>query len=109
MADLASLLRQLPNAVSAERSTSDLAVEFYDAVRWDLDQVQYVLTPRVVQSSADQRIINTLVEFDNARRQLHNAVIVHKRVVTHSVFPTVLEFLEQVQAVYAAICEKWNG
>ena len=108
MADLALQLRQLQSAVSRERSTSDLAVEFYEAIKWDLDQIQGVLTPRVVQSPADQQIINALVEFDNARRKLHNAIIAHKRVVTHSVFPAVIGLLEQTQALYGAICEKWE-
>lgn len=108
MANLASLLRQLPSAVSNEKSASDLAVEFYEAVKWDLEQIQDVLTPRIVQSSADQQIINALVEFDNARRKLHNAIIAHKQIVTHSVFPAVIELLEQTQALYGAICEKWK-
>jgi hypothetical protein len=75
MTNLASQLRRLPNVVSTEKSTSDLTVEFYEAVKWDLDQIRDVLTPRVVQSSADQEIINALVEFDNARRKLHNAIM----------------------------------
>ncbi len=107
MANLASQLRQLPSAVSAEKSTSDLAVEFYEAIKWDLDQIRDVLTPRVVQSSKDQKIINSLIEFDSARRRLHNAIIVHKRVVTHSVFPDVVELLKQAQSVYSALCESW--
>jgi hypothetical protein len=108
MAKLASLLRQLSSAISNEKSTSDLAVEFYRAVKWDLDQIQNVLTPRVMQSSTDQQIINALVEFDNARRKLHNAIIVHRKIVTHSAFPAVIELLEQTQALYSAICEKWK-
>jgi len=108
MDDLASQLRQLPSTVSNEKSTPDLAVEFYDAVKWDFEQIQDVLTPRVVQSPSDQLVINALVEFDNARRKLHNAIIVHKQVVTHSAFLAVVELLEQIQISYGAICENWN-
>ena len=109
MADLASQLRHLPSAVSKEKSTSDLTVEFYEAVKWDLDQVQDVLIPRVMQSSADQEIINALVEFDSARGELHNAIIVHKQVVTHGAFPAVVALLEQTQSLYGALCKKWKS
>lgn len=109
MTNLALLLRQLPNPVSNEKSTSDLAVEFYEKVKWDLDQIQYVLTPRVVQSSADQQVINALVEFDNARRKLHNAIIVHKEIsIPSGVLPAVIELLEKTQDLYGAICEEWR-
>jgi hypothetical protein len=107
MANLASQLCQLPSAVSKEKSTSDLSVEFYELIKWDLDQIRDVLTPRVIQNSNDQQIINALIEFDNARRKLHNAIIVHKQIVTHSVFPDVIELLEQTQTLYSALCERW--
>jgi hypothetical protein len=106
--DLLSQLRKLPSAVSAEKSTSDLSVEFYEMVKWDLDQIRDVLTPRVVQSSNDQQIIDALIEFDDAGRRLHNAIIVHKRIVTHSVFPDTMALLEQVQSLYGILCDKWN-
>ena len=77
-------------------------------VKWDLDQIRDVLTPRVVQSSNDQQIIDALVEFDDARRKLHNAIIVHKRIVTHSVFPDTIALLEQVQSLYGILCDKWK-
>ncbi|MFX0140274.1 MAG: hypothetical protein ACFFDN_41925 [Candidatus Hodarchaeota archaeon] len=107
MTNLSSQLSQLPSAVSREKSTSDLAVEYYEAVKWDFDQIRDVLTPRVVQSSNDQTLINALVEFDNARLKLNNAIIAHKRVVTHSVFPNVIELLEQAKTLYATMCESW--
>ena len=106
--DLLSQLRKLPSAVSAEKSTSDLSVEFYDVTKWDLDQIRDVLTPRVVQSSNDQQIIDALIEFDDARRKLHNAIIVHKRIVTHSVFPDTIALLEQVRSLYGILYDKWK-
>jgi hypothetical protein len=108
MAKLVSQLRQLPEAVNKNQSMSDLAVEFYEAIRWDLDQIRDVLTPRVVQSSNDQAVIDALVEFDNARRRLHNAVAVHTRIVTHGILPDVINLLEESQALYAGLCEYWK-
>lgn len=105
MEKMIAQLRELPNTVNAEKSTSDLAVEWYEEVKWDLDEIQHLLTPRVVQSSNDQQVIDSLIEFDSARRSLHNAIIVHRRVVTHSVFPYVIKLLEQAQVLYGALCD----
>lgn len=109
MEDLISQLSELPSAVSAEKSTSDLSVEFYEAIKWDLDQIQDVLTPRVVQSYGDQQIIDGLIEFDDARRKLHNAIIVHKQITLHTVFPDTLELLNQALNLYKLLCSnKWE-
>lgn len=108
MAELASLLRQLPDEVTAEKSTSDLSVELYEQLQWDLDQIQYVLTPRVIQSSDDQRVIDSLIEFDTTRRSLHNAVIAHKQILIGGVLPDMIALLEQAQTLYSVLCEQWD-
>ena len=79
-----SPLKRLPNSVSREESTSDVSVRFYQAPRWDLDQIRDVITPRIMQYSTDQALIDRLVEFDDAIRNLNHAIIVHKEVLTHS-------------------------
>ena len=82
--ELIALLKRLPNSVGREESTSDVSVKFYQALRWDLDQIQDVITPRIMQYSTDQSLIDRLVEFDDASRNLNHAIIVHKEVLTHS-------------------------
>ena len=82
--ELIALLKRLPNSVSREESTSDVSVRFYQALRWDLDQIRDVITPRIMQYSTDQALIDRLVEFDDASRNLNHAIIVHKEVLTHS-------------------------
>lgn len=105
---LVTELRGLPLSVSREKSTSDVAVEFYNEVRWDLDQIQTVLTPRVVQSSRNQALFDVLVEFDDARRNLHNAIIAHKLVVTHSVMPDVVHLMDVSGRLYGVVAEEWR-
>lgn len=107
MSALIMQLRQLPNSVSKEKSTSDLSVEFYEEVKWDLDQIRDVLTPRVMMTSDDQPFIDALVDFDSARRRLHNAIIAHKQVVTHGVFPDLIGLLEQSRSLYDVLCVRW--
>lgn len=82
--ELIALLKRLPNSVSREESTSDVSVRFYQALRWDLDQIRDVITPRIMQYPTDQALIDRLVEFDDASRNLKHAIIVHKEVLTHS-------------------------
>ncbi len=67
-----------------EESTSDVSVRFYQALRWDLDQIRDVITPRIMQYPTDQALIDRLVEFDDASRNLKHAIIMHKEVLTHS-------------------------
>lgn len=107
-----SLLKHLragPRGDIGDRSISDVAVEFYEAVAWDLDQIQTVLTPRVVQSSGDQNLIDALVEFDDTRRKLHNAIIGHKLIKHENVFPHVVSLIECSSQVYETLCASWNG
>ena len=82
--ELIALLKRLPNSVSREESTSDVSVRFYQTLRWDLDQIRDVITPRIMQYPTDQALIDRLVEFDDASRNLKHAIIVHKEVLTHS-------------------------
>lgn len=101
-------LRELRNGISKDKSTSDVAVEFYEAVRWDLDQIQTILTPRVIRSSNDQRLIDAVIEFDDARRKLHSSIIGHKLAGTHSVFPDLLLLVQSSGRLYQALCKRWE-
>jgi hypothetical protein len=108
MASLISQLRSLSSSETPEKSTSDISVEFYEEVKWDFDQIRDVLTPRVVQSSDDQQLIDALMRLDQTRRNLHNAIIMHKRAVTHSVFPHIIAVIEQVRLTYGLLYEQWE-
>jgi hypothetical protein len=78
---------------------------FYDAVKWDLDHIRDVLTPRVIQSSNDQHVIDALVEFDQASSEVHNVVVKQKKVSREDVYPSIVKFLERVQALYSVVSE----
>jgi hypothetical protein len=64
------------------------------------------LIPRVLQSSDDQDLIDALIEFDDTAQELQNAIILHKRLVTHSVFPNLIMLFEKVQAIYEVLVKK---
>ena len=96
-------LRPLPSGITPDKSTSDIAVEYYESLKWDLDQIQNVLTPRVLQSPVQQSLIDSLVAFDQAHRELRHAMIAHQAAVTHSVFPRVISLIEAARNVYQEI------
>jgi hypothetical protein len=100
---LASELRELPGALSTDNTFSDMSVEFYKEVKWDLDQISEVLIPRVIDGAANQHVIDALIEFDMARLELRNAVHVHKRIAIGGIFPDVIQLLEQARVVYSAL------
>jgi len=97
-------LASLPAAVTNFRSTSDVAVEYYKALRWDLDQIQTVLTPRVMESPAHQTLIDRLADFDQRRRELHHSIRAHKQAVTHSVHPCLVSLIGAAEALYSEVC-----
>ena len=109
--DFAALVAELKPLLSPSsdgKPSSDLAVEFYRNVRWDLDQIQMVLTPRVIQSSRNQALVDALVEFDDARRSLHTEIVAHELVVTHSVMPHVVRLMDVSGRLYGVVADEWR-
>lgn len=107
--DLANQLRSLSDGQDKYNiSTSNLAIHLYEAIKWDLDQIQDILIPRIVQSSGDLELIDNLVRFDNVRQSLHNAVLAHKKNSFGGAFPKVIELLDISCILYGAIYKKWG-
>ena len=98
----------LPIEIASHKSTSDIAVEYYEALSWDMDQIQNVLTPRVMQNSTDQPLIDALIVFDNARRTLHHSIIGHRQAVTQAVFENVRPLIQSAERVYQLIYEYYR-
>ena len=99
-------LETLPSSEYLHKSTSDCAVEYYAAVTWDLDQIQNVLTPRILESPAEQYLIDRLVDFDDARRELHHSIIAHQQAVTQSVFPRVVFLVNRAKQLHQELCRQ---
>jgi len=107
--ELPSRIYWPPRETGFDKSASDVAIEYYESVKWDLDQIRDVLTPRVMQSPADQVLIDLLLEFDDARRQLHHTIIVHKQTATGLVFSAVVSLVQAAKCLHQAMYEIWNS
>jgi hypothetical protein len=101
-------LRNLTDSKSRTKSLSDLAVEFYEMVRWDLDQIQMVLTPRLLQSASDQKVIDALMEFDHAHRTLYSAILGHKLVITQSAYSHIPDLIAAAGHLYREMRSHWE-
>jgi len=103
---MSQLIRELTQAGREDidgQPADDVAVEVYDEVRWILDEIRNILTPRVIQNEDDMEVINILVEFDKAGSQLHNAVVMHGKTKSGDVFGELVRMLRQAIKVYEMI------
>ena len=105
---LAEGLRNITDSMSRTRSLSDMAVEFYEMEKWDLQQIQTVLTPRLLQGATDQRLVDALMEFDHAHRALFSAIIGHQLAVTQSAYRYVPELIEAAGHLYGEVLTHWT-
>jgi hypothetical protein len=108
MGKLLIQLNEVPSSISKDKSSSDAAVEYYEDLKWDLDQIQSVLTPRLLQGPTDQHFIDDLVAFDSARRELHHSIIGHQQAVTHAVFGRLVPMIGLARQLYASILKRWE-
>jgi hypothetical protein len=87
---------------------NDVTVKYYEAAQWDLDQIQMILTPRVIQSQAEQELVDVLIEFDQTRRHLQYMIIGHKLILSREAFPALISLVEVSGKLYSTLCKYWK-
>jgi hypothetical protein len=90
-------------SVGSSNTLSDNAVRYYEGLKWDLDQMQQVLTPRVVTTATNQQLVDRMVEFDDARRALHHAIIAHQQAITGGGFVKLVALIESASRLYSEV------
>lgn len=100
---LATQLQKAPTSISEENEFSNYAVDFYDAIGWDLRQLQNVLIPRAIQCYTSQSVVDSLIRLDDSGRELHNQIAVHKQVVTGGVVKFVVNLLMRSANTYQSL------
>jgi hypothetical protein len=105
---LAEALREVPGSKHYQNtSPSDVAGEFYKTVEWELEQIQTILTPRLLQSATDQKLVEAIMEFDHANRTLYTAILAHKQAVTQSAFSPVVALVLAAERLYRELLPHW--
>jgi hypothetical protein len=102
------LAAYLEMALNSQEDVSYNVVAYYKKVQWDLDRTGYILTPRVLQFSSNQKIIDVLIEFDDARHQLQNSVIVQEEISIGHIYPSLILLIMRAQKLYAALFHDQN-
>lgn len=105
---LADALRRLKEPRGNGPTLSDQAGDFYEEVKWELEQIQSVLTPRLLASATDHRLVEALMDFDHANRALYSAIVAHKEVVTQSAFSPVVDLVVAAEHVYGELLPHWS-
>lgn len=105
MLDLCSKMQGLPGARGTDNTFSDIAVDFYNDIQWNLDQISNALLPRVVQSTNEPEVVDSLIEFDRAKLSLHSAAYVHKRLAIGGIFPDMIKLVRSAQALYGTLAK----
>lgn len=82
---------------------------FRERARWDLNQIRDVLFPRIVDSAADQDLIDRMAELDERRRNLEHQWAVHEDVMAGDIQSAMAGLLEASADLYDAVCERWEG
>lgn len=90
------------------KSATDFPYNLYEVIEWDLDQIQDILIPRVVQSSDDQEFINMLIELDSSRESLYTSVISRNKVTANEGLNNVIKLLELCRGIYSKLFERWK-
>ncbi len=103
MLKFCSKLQNLPGAESGDNILSDIAVDLYQYIQWDLDQLTDILLPRVIQATNDQEVIDALVGFDRAKQRLHNAVVGQEEIAIGGIYKDVIVLVKHAQIVYSVL------
>jgi len=78
-------------------------MKFYEYVKFNLDHIQMVLTPRMIQGRGEQELVDALVEFESAGNKLRDEVFLN-----YTCFPQVVSLIEKARIVYETIYNDWN-
>jgi hypothetical protein len=84
--------------VTYNEGDDEADTKFYEEVKFDLDHIQIVLIPRVIQGHGEQELIDALVAFESAGNKLRHDVFDR-----HTCFPQVVSLIEKAHIVYETI------
>ncbi len=86
-----------------ETDLSSRVVEYYVNIKDDLNYIGDHLTPRVLEFSQNQKLIDDLIMFDDARSHLFDAVLAEQKISIGGIFPTLIVFVAKVHVLCEAL------
>ncbi|MCX7785144.1 MAG: hypothetical protein N2201_02805 [candidate division WOR-3 bacterium] len=97
---LNNITEQIKNLLQDNKILMQPVIDYYNTIKWDVNQIRLDLIPRVMQSSDDQDLINALVEFDDKIQDIQTAMITHKHHIDSNILARIVPLLETIQDIY---------
>lgn len=82
---------------------SDLTavIKFYKLIEWRLDHIDRALVPRLIEASAEQALIDALIEFELSIHKFRNSIkYCEFDVCDNEVFPSFIDFISSFYQFY---------
>ncbi len=102
---LNNIINQIKDLLTANKITNQSAFDYYHAIKWDVNQIRFDLIPRVMQSSDNQNLIDTLVEFDDTIQDIQTALIMQNQISDSDIRSHIVPLLETIQNIYKCLIE----
>ena len=105
--ELAAWLRGIDGTIDEDASYLDRADAFCLAAQSDFSHIATVLLPRVIQSSQDQSLIESLFEFDAAYRLLNTVALQYGEPFVRLV-PSLVLLAQASGDLYHTLCDSFD-
>lgn len=94
------IIEQIKHLLQENKISNLSAIDYYNAIKWDVSQIRLDLIPRVMQSSEDQNLIDALVEFDDTTQDVQTAVVTQKQFTNSNILYHIIPLLETIRNIY---------
>lgn len=93
-----------------DKTPGGWAIYTYDdsEVRYNLDSIRDIWTPRVMKSCNNQDLIDKLIEFDNTRSKLHYSKLAYEDMMVRNPVGDMANLLEKAGEVYNELKKEWE-
>ncbi len=97
---LNNIIAQIKDLLQENKISNLSATDYYNAIKWDVNQIRFDLIPRVMQSSDNQNLIDALVEFDDTMQDIQTAVVMQKQFKDTNILYHIIPLIETIQNIY---------
>ncbi|MEO0091578.1 MAG: hypothetical protein ABIK61_02555 [candidate division WOR-3 bacterium] len=97
---LNTTIRWIKDLLERNKIPTSSAADYYNAIKWDVNQIRFDLIPRVMQSSDNQNLIDALVEFDDTMQDIQTAVVMQKQFKDTNILYHIIPLIETIQNIY---------
>ena len=83
------------------------SMQYYESIKWNIEQMQMVVIPRVLQFSVDEEVVESLIGFDDACRRLMKSAVGQGESADYKMYVNMINMVEAAAEVYNITYGKW--